>query len=354
MFNWLKPAKKHPIPKALQQFLQHWPLPADGTPFSLLLHDISLQGKDLTIQLKLPLLSLKDALSEALLQAGFDYQLTLSFTPSAGTVYKDIGQIILVASGKGGVGKSTTAVNIAAALVQDGARVGVLDADIYGPSIPTMLGLEGQRITSVDGKMMQPMQAHGLAVQSIGFLTDPAQASVWRGPMASQALLQLLNETEWPALDYLIVDMPPGTGDIQLTMAQKLPVTGAVVVTTPQDVALADAQKAINMFRQVKIPLLGLVENMSLYQCNHCGATDDIFGTQGGVQLAERYQVKVLGQLPLQKQIREQADAGTPVVLKQQPVAQIYRTIGRQLQLALYWHASHSAQRQPEIIITDD
>lgn len=354
MFNWLKPAKKQDIPADLQQFLQHWPMPDDGTPLSLVLQDMSLQGDTLNIQLALPLMTLQVALADALKQAGFNYGLKLGFTPSSVPVYKDIGQIILIASGKGGVGKSTTAVNIAAALALDGARVGMLDADIYGPSIPTMLGLEGQRVSSADGKMMQPMQAHGLYVQSIGFLTDPAQASVWRGPMASQALLQLLNETDWPALDYLIVDMPPGTGDIQLTMAQKLPVSGAVVVTTPQDVALADAQKAISMFRQVKIPLLGLVENMSFYQCNHCGATDDIFGTQGGVQLAERYQVKVLGQLPLQKQIREQSDAGTPVVLKQQPVAQIYRTIGRQLQLALHWQSSHNAQHQPEVIITDD
>ena len=172
--------------------------------------------------------------------------------------------------------------------------------------------------------------------------------------MASQALLQLLNETLWPELDYLIVDMPPGTGDIQLTMAQKLPVTAAVVVTTPQDVALADAQKAISMFRQVNIPIAGLIENMSFYLCGHCGARDDIFGTEGGVLLAERYQVPVLGQLPLQKQIREQADLGIPVVLKEQPVAQIYRTISRQLMLALHWQAASQQLSQPEIIITDD
>ncbi|MBU2113481.1 MAG: iron-sulfur cluster carrier protein ApbC [Gammaproteobacteria bacterium] len=302
----------------------------------------------------MPLLSIAEPLQQALADAGFNYKLTLDYQLTTAPVFKQIKQIILVASGKGGVGKSTTAVNIAAALALEGAKVGLLDADIYGPSIPTMLGLSGEKISSPDNKLMQPKFAHGVYLQSIGFLVDPQQASVWRGPMASQALLQLLNETLWPELDYLIVDMPPGTGDIQLTMAQKLPVTGAVVVTTPQDVALSDAEKAISMFRQVNIPLLGLIENMSFYQCSHCGTRDDIFGTEGGVLLAERYQVPVLGQLPLQKHIREQADAGVPAVLKQQPVAQIYRTISRQLMLALHWQAASQQLSQPEIIITDD
>lgn len=354
MFNWFKANQPQALPEALQQWLQQWQLPGRGVPLSLLLNSAKLEKNTLGLSLQLPLLSIKQPLQQALVDAGFSYTLQLSYELNTAPVFKSIKQIILVASGKGGVGKSTTAVNIAAALALEGAKVGLLDADIYGPSIPTMLGLAGQKISSPDNKLMQPKFAHGVYLQSIGFLVDPQQASVWRGPMASQALLQLLNETLWPELDYLIVDMPPGTGDIQLTMAQKLPVTAAVVVTTPQDVALADAQKAISMFRQVNIALLGLVENMSFYQCSHCGAQDDIFGTDGGVALAERYQVPVLGQLPLQKQIREQADAGVPVVLKQQPVAQIYRTIGQQIMLALHWQASAQQGRQPEIIITDD
>ncbi len=354
MFNWFKSNTSEPLPDALQQFLQHWQLPQTGAPLSLLLDKVQMRKNTLHITLQLPLLPVAQMLQQALADAGFSYLLKLDYMLATAPVFKEIKQIILIASGKGGVGKSTTAVNIAAALALDGAKVALLDADIYGPSVPVMLGLNGKKISSPDNKLMQPEFAHGVYLQSIGFLVDPEQASVWRGPMASQALLQLLNETLWPALDYLIVDMPPGTGDIQLTMAQKLPVTGAVVVTTPQDVALSDAQKAITMFRQVNIPLLGLIENMSFYQCSHCGAQDDIFGSQGGVLLAERYQVPVLGQLPLQKQIREQADLGEPVVLKQQPVAQIYRTISRQLQLALHWHARHKAAGQPEIIITDD
>ena len=230
-----------------------------------------------------------------------------------------------------------------------------MDADIYGPSIPTMLGLKDAKAESPDDKHLLPKQAAGIYLQSIGFLVDPEKASVWRGPMASQALLQLLNETLWPDLDYLIVDMPPGTGDIQLTMSQKLPVTGALIVTTPQDVALADAQKAISMFRSVNIPVLGLVENMSFYQCSHCGDVDDIFGTNGGLELAERYQVPVLGQLPLQKQIRQSCDAGTPLVLNSaESGTGFYRAIARQLSFALYWNSQHQQAKQPEIIFTDD
>ncbi|SNY41028.1 ATP-binding protein involved in chromosome partitioning [Arsukibacterium tuosuense] len=265
-------------------------------------------------------------------------------------VMRNIQHIVLVASGKGGVGKSTTAVNLAATLAQMGLRTGLLDADIYGPSIPLMLGLEGARADSPDNKLLNPKQAFGLSLQSIGFLVDPDKASVWRGPMASQALLQLINETLWPELDILIVDMPPGTGDIQLTLAQKLKVSGAVIVTTPQDVALSDAGKAITMFNQVKIPVLGLIENMSYYLCPHCGEADDIFGTAGGLRLAERYQVPVLGQLPLERQIREYADKGKPAVLKLQPIAEIYRTICHKMLTNMTGATAH----QVEIIITDD
>ena len=265
-------------------------------------------------------------------------------------VMSNIQHIVLVASGKGGVGKSTTAVNLATTLAQMGLRTGLLDADIYGPSIPLMLGLEGARADSPDNKLLNPKQAFGLNLQSIGFLVDPDKASVWRGPMASQALLQLINETLWPELDMLIVDMPPGTGDIQLTLAQKLKVSGAVIVTTPQDVALVDAGKAITMFNQVKIPVLGLIENMAFYLCPHCGEADDIFGTAGGLKLAERYQVPVLGQLPLERQIREHADKGEPAVLKLQPIAEIYRTICHKMLTNITGATAH----QVEIIITDD
>lgn len=354
MFNWFKSSKTTSLPEPLQQFLANWSLPEIGAPFQTLMLSATLQQQQLQLTLAVPLMTLQQPLQQALQSAGFNLTLTLHYQLDTPPVFKQIKHIILVASGKGGVGKSTTAVNLAAALAREGAKTGILDADIYGPSVPTMLGLAGEKAESPDNKLMQPKFAHGVYVQSIGFLVDPAQASVWRGPMASQALLQLLNETIWPELDYLIVDMPPGTGDIQLTMAQKLPVTGAVVVTTPQDVALADAQKAISMFRQVNIPLLGLIENMSFYQCSHCGERDDIFGTEGGVALAQRYQVQVLGQLPLLRHIREQSDAGVPAVLKQQPVAEIYRTIGQQLLLTLHWQTQQQQASQPEIIITDD
>ncbi|MGI5308965.1 iron-sulfur cluster carrier protein ApbC [Rheinheimera sp. WS51] len=354
MFNWFKSSKSTPIPAALQQFLQAWLIPNSTSTLSSVIVEIVVNKKQLTVTLSLPLATLEPLLQQALTEAGFDYTLTLNANYQAQPVYKQIKQIILVASGKGGVGKSTTAVNLACALVNDGAKVGLLDADIYGPSIPTMLGLAGEKVTSPDNKLMQPMFAHGVYLQSIGFLVDAEQASVWRGPMASKALEQLVNETLWPELDYLIVDMPPGTGDIQLTMAQKLTVTGAVVVTTPQDIALADAKKAISMFRQVKIPLLGLIENMSFYQCSHCGEKDDIFGTEGGVALAQRYNVNVLGQLPLQRDIRQQADLGEPIALKQQPVAEIYRTISQQLQFTLHQQLEQLQTSQIEIMITDD
>ena len=265
-------------------------------------------------------------------------------------VMANIQHVVLVASGKGGVGKSTTAVNLASTLATMGLRTGLLDADIYGPSIPLMLGLAGARADSPDNKLLNPKHAFGINLQSIGFLVDPEQASVWRGPMASQALLQLINETLWPQLDILIVDMPPGTGDIQLTLAQKLKVSGAVIVTTPQDVALTDAGKAIAMFKQVNIPVLGLIENMSYYLCPHCGETDDIFGTAGGLRLAERYQVPVLGQLPLERQIREHVDQGEPAVLKLQPIAEIYRTISSKM----LTNITGATAQQVEIVITDD
>ncbi|MCC5824696.1 iron-sulfur cluster carrier protein ApbC [Alkalimonas sp.] len=270
--------------------------------------------------------------------------------------FQRVRQLVLVASGKGGVGKSTTAVNLAMALQAEGLKAGILDADIYGPSIPLMLGLEQAKADSPDGKTMLPQYVAGLAVQSIGFLISPEKATVWRGPMASQALLQLIHETQWPELDILIVDMPPGTGDIQLTLSQKLAVTGAVIVTTPQDVALSDAQKAIIMFEQVQIPVLGLVENMSYYQCSACGHQEAIFGTDGGKRLAERYQLPVLAQLPLHSRVRQCADQGLPLLLSDDPADDAlclpYLQMAQQLiqQLA----ALPANQSTPEIVFTDD
>jgi ATP-binding protein involved in chromosome partitioning len=226
-----------------------------------------------------------------------------------------IRNVIAVASGKGGVGKSTTAVNLALALALDGARVGLLDADIYGPSQPRMMGLQGERPVSHDGKRLAPLEAHGIKVMSIGFLVEEEQPMVWRGPMVTQALQQLLNDTDWGELDYLIVDMPPGTGDIQLTLSQRVPVSGAVVVTTPQDIALLDARKGLRMFQKVNVPVLGIVENMSTHVCSSCGHEEPIFGSGGGARMAEQYGVSLLGQLPLDIRIREETDGGRPTVI---------------------------------------
>ena len=249
----------------------------------------------------------------------------------------NIKNIIAVASGKGGVGKSTTSINLAFALMQEGAKVGVLDADIYGPSIPIMLGNPDAHPESEDNKHMQPLMAHGIVANSIGYLVPQEDAAVWRGPMASRALKQLLDETLWPVLDYLIVDMPPGTGDIQLTMAQQVPLTASVVVTTPQDLALADAQKGISMFEKVNVPVLGLIENMSYYQCRACGTKDYVFSKDGGEALAERHGLPLLGQLPLDIHIREHGDAGTPLLITspESALSESYREAARALSMQL-------------------
>jgi ATP-binding protein involved in chromosome partitioning len=246
-----------------------------------------------------------------------------------------IRNILAVGSGKGGVGKSTTAVNLALALAGEGARVGVLDADVYGPSIPMMLGLSG-RPDSPDGKSIEPMRAHGIEAMSIGLLVEQDTPMIWRGPMATSALTQLLNDTLWgggEGLDYLIVDLPPGTGDIQLTLAQKIPVAGAVIVTTPQDVATLDARKALRMFEKVEVAVLGLVENMAQHVCSNCGHVEHLFGQGGGERMAAQYGVPLLGSLPLEIGIREQGDAGTPIVVAQpdSAAAQAYRATARRL-----------------------
>lgn len=244
----------------------------------------------------------------------------------------NVRNIIAVGSGKGGVGKSTTAVNLALALAAEGLKVGILDADVYGPSVPMMLGLSG-RPDSPDGKSITPMRAHGVEAMSIGLLVDQDTPMIWRGPMATQALSQLLNDTRWGDLDVLVVDLPPGTGDIQLTMAQKIPVAGAVIVTTPQDIATLDARKALKMFEKVNIPVLGLIENMAVHVCGNCGHAERIFGEGGGRKMAEQYGVVQLGALPLEIGIREHGDAGIPIVAAQpdSPAAQAYRTAAQAL-----------------------
>ncbi len=243
-----------------------------------------------------------------------------------------VKNIVAVASGKGGVGKSATAANLALALATEGASVGILDADIYGPSQPQMLGIT-TRPESPDGKTIEPMKAHGIQAMSIGLLIDPETPMVWRGPMVTQALHQLLTDTRWNDVDYLIVDMPPGTGDIQLTLAQKVPVTGAVIVTTPQDIALLDARKGLRMFQKVGIPIIGIVENMSTHICSHCGHEEHIFGTGGGEKMCRDYDVELLGELPLDIKIREHADAGAPTVVADPSgrIAKTYRAIARRL-----------------------
>ena len=263
-----------------------------------------------------------------------------------------VKNIIAIASGKGGVGKSTTAVNLALALAAEGANVGVLDADIYGPSQPMMLGIRG-RPESKDGKSLEPMEGHGLQAMSIGFLIDVETPMVWRGPMVTQALEQLLNETKWRDVDYLIVDLPPGTGDIQLTLAQRVPVTGAVIVTTPQDIALIDARKGLKMFEKVGIPILGIVENMSLHICAKCGHEERIFGEGGGSRMSEDYKVEVLGSLPLDIQIREQADSGKPTVVSDPDgrVAEIYREIARRVAVKVAEKAQDHSALFPKIVV---
>ena len=264
----------------------------------------------------------------------------------------NVKNIIAVASGKGGVGKSTTTVNLALALAAEGATVGVLDADIYGPSIPTMLGIVG-RPESVDGQTIEPMMGHGLQSNSIGFLIDKDQAMVWRGPMVTQALDQLLRQTTWRDLDYLLIDMPPGTGDIHLTLAQNVPITGALIVTTPQEIALMDARKGLKMFEKVSVPVLGIVENMSVYVCPGCGQTSHIFGEGGGSTMATDYGVPLLGHLPLNRSIREQADAGQPTLIADPDgqIAQIYKDIARRVAVQVAGIAKDMSSKFPSIVI---
>ncbi|MEE9319235.1 MAG: iron-sulfur cluster carrier protein ApbC [Granulosicoccus sp.] len=265
---------------------------------------------------------------------------------------ENVKNIVAVASGKGGVGKSTTSVNLALALAAEGASVGLLDADIYGPSQPRMLGLSGQP-ESADGKSLEPMENYGVQAMSIGFLIDEETPMIWRGPMVTQALEQLLNDTRWRDLDYLIIDMPPGTGDTQLTLAQKVPVSGAIIVTTPQDIALLDARKGLKMFEKVEVPILGIVENMSTHICSQCGHEEHIFGEGGGAVMASEANIELLGSLPLELSIRQQADSGKPTVVSDPDsrAASIYREIARKAAAKLSQQAKDYSTKFPNIVI---
>jgi len=268
---------------------------------------------------------------------------------------KGVKNIIAIASGKGGVGKSTTSVNLALALAAEGAKVGVLDADIYGPSQPRMLGVS-QRPESADGKSIEPIESYGVQSMSIGFLIDEEEPMIWRGPMVTQALQQMLGDTNWRELDYLVIDLPPGTGDIQLTLSQKVPVSGSVIVTTPQDISLLDARKALKMFEKVKVPVLGVIENMSTHICSKCGHEEHIFGAGGGEAMAEQYDVNMLGHLPLDITIRENADNGEPTVVKDPDgeISQIYRTIARRIAAQLAKQSKDYSSVFPNIVIKND
>jgi len=281
------------------------------------------------------------------------YQKIVAHTVQRGVkTMPNVKNIIAVASGKGGVGKSTTAANLALALAAEGASVGMLDADIYGPSQPTMLGITG-RPESRDGKSLEPMEGHGIQASSIGFMIDPDTPMVWRGPMVTQALEQLLRDTNWRDLDYLLIDMPPGTGDIHLTLSQKVPVTGSIIVTTPQDIALLDARKGLKMFEKVGIPILGIIENMAIHICSSCGHKEHVFGSGGGERMAAEYEVDYLGGLPLDIRIREQADSGKPSVVADPDgeIAATYREIARRVAVRIAQQAKDMSSKFPSIVV---
>ncbi|MFM7395695.1 MAG: iron-sulfur cluster carrier protein ApbC [Gammaproteobacteria bacterium] len=328
----------------------------------------SASGVRVTLELGFPVEGYRDVLTAQLRRhldeaglapSALELQLHSNITSHAVqrglTPIKGIKNVVAVASGKGGVGKSTVAVNLALAWGAQGARVGLLDADIYGPSQPIMLGLQGERPSSRDGKRLIPLSAHGIVTMSIGFLVDVEQPMVWRGPMVTSALNQLLADTDWGDLDYLVVDMPPGTGDIQLTLSQRVPVAGAVIVTTPQDIALADARKGLRMFEKVNVPVLGVVENMGLYVCSQCGHAEHIFGAGGGERMAAQYGVQLLGSLPLDGRIREEADGGKPSVAADPAStrAQAYFHLARRTAGELARRGKDRSAAFPKIIVED-
>lgn len=331
------------------------------------LRPLKTDGSSVTVEVVLayPAQSCFDAIrqqvSEALAGELGDLRLEVSVSSQIGShavqrgvpLLPGVKNIIAVASGKGGVGKSTTSVNLALALASEGARVGILDADIYGPSLPLMLGMQGQRPASPDGKSILPIENHGIQTMSMGYMVDDDQAMVWRGPMVTQALMQLLNDTRWDNLDYLVIDLPPGTGDVQLTLAQKIPVTGAVIVTTPQDIALIDARKGLTMFEKVGVPVLGIVENMAMHVCSQCGHVEAIFGSGGGARMAEQYQVELIGQLPLDLAIRQSMDEGRPTLVSapDSPAAGLYRQIARKVAVKVGEKARDYSSRLPKIVV---
>ncbi|MEX0708168.1 MAG: iron-sulfur cluster carrier protein ApbC [Woeseia sp.] len=354
----------------LKTALEQAPLPEIGHPLAAIGRVVKAQssgdGVDIGVELGIPAGGLMQALEAHFEQIGRKItgsdtiRISISSRIRAHGVQPNlkplanVSNIIAIASGKGGVGKSTTAVNLALALAADGASVGILDADIYGPSQPLMLGLAGEQPLS-DGKMMEPLKAHGVEVMSVGFLVDAEQPMVWRGPMVTQALNQLLQQTAWSELDYLIVDMPPGTGDIQLTLSQRVPVSGAVIVTTPQDIALLDARKGLQMFRKVSVPVLGIVENMSTHICSQCGHEEPLFGSGGGEQMSKDYDVELLGQLPLEIAIRLQTDSGTPTVVADpdSAAAQAYRRTARRMAARLAMRGRDYSRKFPNIVVED-
>ncbi len=333
------------------------------------LKDVAVDGDAARVEIQLgyPAAGIRDELAQAVearlaqLDDGARFEVAVDWEIQAHSVQKNlkpmenIKNVLAVASGKGGVGKSTTAINLALALSTEGATVGMLDADIYGPSQPRMLGISGQP-ESQDGKSLEPMMSHDLQAMSIGFLIDEETPMIWRGPMVTQALEQLLGDTRWRDLDYLVVDLPPGTGDVQLTLAQKIPVSGAIIVTTPQDIALLDARKGLKMFRKVEVPVLGVVENMSLHLCSQCGHEEPIFGEGGGASLAHENDVELLGQLPLDRRIREETDSGTPTVVADPDsrISQIYRDIARRAAARLAAQAKDYSAKFPRIVIQND
>ncbi len=333
------------------------------------LKNLRIDGGDVSFEIELgyPAKSQIDGLRKSLVaaargvpgvdnvSAGISSRITAHAVQRGVQLLPTIKNIVAVASGKGGVGKSTTAANLALALAAEGAKVGILDADIYGPSQPMMMGISG-RPESADGKTMEPMKNHGIEVISIGFLVDADNPMIWRGPMATQALEQLLRQTNWSELDYLIVDMPPGTGDIQLTLSQRVPLTGAVIVTTPQDIALLDAKKGIKMFEKVGVPILGIVENMAVHVCENCGHVEHIFGEEGGKRLAAEYKMDYLGALPLNLSIRVQADSGNPTVASHPDgeIAALYKSVARQVAVKIAQRAKDFSSKFPTITISKD
>ena len=332
-----------------------------------LLRNLKIEGGDVSFEVELgyPAKSQVPALRKALIAAArtlpgvenvsiqIGWKITAHAVQRGVQLLPRVKNIVAVASGKGGVGKSTTTVNLALALAAEGAKVGILDADIYGPSQPMMMGITG-RPESEDGKSMMPLANYGVEVMSIGFLVDEDQAMIWRGPMATQALDQLLRQTNWGDLDYLLVDMPPGTGDIALTLSQRVPLTGAVIVTTPQDIALIDAKKGLTMFEKVGVPILGIVENMAVYCCPNCGHTEHIFGADGGKRMAEQFKVDHLGSLPLNLSIRQQADEGRPSVVADPDgeIAALYKTVARTVAVKIAQKAKDFSAKFPTITVS--